>query len=228
MLNLGHKIFDNQKSGLNKIDRSHLTMTINEQIQRSVSLHRTAAQLLSSTRLLEILGKYGEVRLVGSYAANLMMHGDIDVHVIKPHGYTMPDILKVFSEIALTDNFEQQMIWNWDKKTRKPEWKPVTDLGGFYIFLRTRYGEIKWKIDIWFIDSAEQTKADSKLNVMNMTITDEQRKAILAFKKIRNEAGIEYGSQKIYELVLVRGMTSRLRFKLLLIKERCKQWLDNN
>ena len=79
---------------------------------------------------------------------------------------------------------------------------------------------MNWQIDIWLVDAAEQAKEDRKeLNVAKMDVTSAQREAILAFKKLRNEARISFCSQKIYELVLMQGVTSRKKFKQLLRSE---------
>jgi len=113
-------------------------MTKMSNVRWSESLRLEATRLLASCGLIQILQKYGEVRLLGSYAANLMMQGDIDFHVIRSNGYTMPEVLKAYNEIALSGCFEQQTIWNWNKNTRRPEWKPNDGLSGYYVYLRTR------------------------------------------------------------------------------------------
>jgi len=58
---------------------------------------------------------------------------------------------------------------------------------------------------------------------MNAKITLQQRKAILAFKKMRDDSDIDFCSQRIYDLVLKKGMTSRIVFTLLLVREFCKR-----
>jgi hypothetical protein len=192
-------------------------------VRRSERLHRIATELLASCGLVPILEKYGAVRPLGPYPANLMSRGDIDFHVIRPQGYTMRDIVEVYTELALSGRFEQQMIWNWDRKARRPEWKQSDGLSGYYIFLRTRYQEMTWKLDIWFVETAEQAKEDKRFNILNQTVTAEQREAILAFKEIRDDAEADFCSQKIYELVLLKGVTSPAEFIEILKKEAAKK-----
>ncbi len=198
-------------------------MKKSENVRRSESLHRKGTRLLTSCGLLQILRKYGEIRTLGSYHANLMMRGDVDFHVVREEGYTMNDVLRAFNEIALTGCFARHAIWNFDKKSKRTG-RNRKGLRGYYAFFEVRSGRVKWKIDIWFLDAAEQAKEDrKKLNVLRMSVTTEQREAILAFKHLRDEAEISFPSQRIYELVLEKNMMSSVRFRLLLLKERLKQ-----
>lgn len=191
-------------------------------VRWSKSLHRKAARLLTSCKLIEILQEHGEVRPIGSYPANLMMNGDIDFHVISPNGYTMRKVLEVYNQVMLTSRFDYGMIWDWSKKfkrTRRTRGFPR----GYYIGFKKRCGGVKWKIDIWLLGEEEDARNRKNLNVMNMTITAKQREVILAFKKIRNKADVFFSSQWIYDLVLVKGMTSRTKFKMLIAKEKSRQ-----
>jgi hypothetical protein len=188
-------------------------------VQWSESLRRKATRLIASCGLLKILRKYGQVRAWGSYDANLMMHGDIDFHVVRPNGYTVREVLKAYCEVVLTDRFTKHMLWKCKQKL-----KNRSGIRGYYTYFEVRWGGKRWKIDVWFLDAAEQAKEDRiELNAMKMHVTPKQRETILAFKELRNRADVEFSSQRIYELVLMNGMTSRTEFKRLLTKEKLKQ-----
>ncbi len=171
--------------------------------EQSDNFKSLADELLASSKLPQILEKYGQVRFVGSYAAELMMHGDIDIHILRDKEFSRQETLDMFNEIVASTKFNSYYIGDWNDSNAHPEF-PY----GYYIGLNTRIGEIKWKIDIWFLSIAEQERFDRKnMDVTKIALSDEQREAILTFKKYRQENNIKISGQEIYEMVIKNGIT---------------------
>lgn len=47
-----------------------------------------ASDFLDTSRLLSVLSKYGHIEYEGAYAGNVMLHGDVDIKVIKDTDYS--------------------------------------------------------------------------------------------------------------------------------------------
>lgn len=177
--------------------------------EQSDKFKKLADELLASSKLLQILEKFGQIRIVGSYAAGLMMHGDIDIHILRDKEFSKQETLDMFNEIVASTKFNSYYIGDWNDSNVHPEF-PY----GYYIGLKTRIGDIKWKIDIWFLSIAEQERFDKEnMDVTKIALSDEQREAILAFKKYRQENGVKISGQEIYEMVTNTGVVKLDEFK---------------
>lgn len=52
-----------------------------EILKLSQQVKKDADSLILKSKLIEILKKHGKVEFTGSYAADLMIEGDIDIHI---------------------------------------------------------------------------------------------------------------------------------------------------
>ncbi len=180
--------------------------------EQSNKFKSLADELLAFSKLPQILEKYGHVRFVGSYATGLMMHGDIDIHILRDKEFSKQETLDIFNEIVASTKFNSYYIGDWNDSNVHPEF-PY----GYYIGLKTRIGDIKWKIDIWFLSIAEQDRFDrGNMDVTKIASSNEQREAILAFKKYRQENGVKISGQEIYEMVINKDVVGLDEFKKLL------------
>jgi hypothetical protein len=172
--------------------------------EQSDKFKELADELLSSTKLPQILEKYGQVRFVGSYAAKLMMHGDIDIHILRNKEFSKQETLDIFNDIVASTKFNSYYIGDWNDTNIHLEF-PY----GYYVGLKTLIGDIKWKIDLWFVSTAEQDRFNREnMDVTKIALSEEQREAILIFKKYRQENGIKISGQEIYEMILNKKITS--------------------
>lgn len=177
--------------------------------EQSEKMKELADKLLDSSKLLPILEKYGQVTFVGSYAARLMMHGDIDIHILREKGFSKKETLDIFNEIVSLTKFNSYYIGDWNDSNAHPEF-PY----GYYIGLKKRHADIHWKIDIWFVSTNEQDKFNQKnLDITKVSLTEKQQEAILAFKQYRQENGIKISGQRIYEMVINQGARTIDDFK---------------
>lgn len=171
-------------------------------VEQSEKYREVADELLASFKLPEILSKYGRVTFVGSYAANLMMHGDIDIHILRDRPFDKAETLKIFNDLVASTKFNSYYIGDWNGSNLHPEF-PY----GYYIGLKIALNGDNWKIDMWFVDEEEQQRFnDANFDITKVTLTPGQREAILALKKHRNNNGIKISGQKIYESVVKDGM----------------------
>lgn len=155
-------------------------------------------ELLSSSGLIPILEKFGEIKFVGSYAAELQMSGDIDIHVLRDKSFIKEETLVVFNEIVKNTKFNSYYIGDWNGTNLHPEFPE-----GYYIGLKIWFANEKWKIDIWLMSKVEQEKFGRvHFDITKAKITLEQSEEILRLKKHRRENNLKISGQEIYEKVL--------------------------
>lgn len=179
---------------------------MSELTQESENYRKLADNILTSSKIIETLEKHGEVIPHGSYVANLMMNGDIDIYVVKGKNFTQEEVLEIFNEVYLStkDKFRSYYIGgNWDDVRRGDQF-PY----GHYMGMKAVIEEEKWKIDIWFISKEEQERlSKEKFDITKVNVTPEQRETILRFKKYRNENSLSVSGQQIYELLIYKNVS---------------------
>lgn len=164
-----------------------------------------ADTFLKSSQLLNVLEKYGRIEFEGAYAGNVMLHGDIDIKVVRDSDYTQDEMFVILRDIHDTceDNIRSLFIKaDWDDP-RFGQQYPY----GKYIGLKTSLNDERWKFDIWFISEEENERDRGKLDISKADLTEEQRLKILEFKQYRKEHSLKVSGQEIYEAVLEKGFT---------------------
>ena len=155
-----------------------------------------ADKLIEEKGVTETLLKFGKVQFTGAYSYNLMMHGDIDISVVRDTEFSIEEILDIFRMIYLQGNFRSYFIGgDWDDPRKGNEFPK-----GHYIGLKEKIDGERWKFDIWFLSTEEFAKRTT--NEALLTISDEQRGLILECKQYRNENKISVTGQEIYDLVI--------------------------
>lgn len=169
-----------------------------------------ATEFLQNSRLTTVLNKYGRIEYEGAYASNVMMHGDVDIKVIRDADYTQDEMFTILKDIHDTcgDNFRSLFIKaDWDDPRFGTQY-PF----GKYIGLKTFINDERWKIDIWFISETEAERERGVLDISKVTLSDEQRERILMFKQYRKDHNLKISGQEIYEAVLDKGFTDPEEF----------------
>jgi hypothetical protein len=185
-----------------KHDRTRL-IAMGEELQGE------ARQLLASSGLLPLLRRYGHVEFVGAYRLGLMVHGDIDAHITKEKAFTKTQVLKILTDIIGKTFFTSYYFGDWDKSGKNPNFPR-----GYYIGLKKMYCGQKWKIDLWFLSDAEQRRRNKeRINMCEVTLTTTQKVTMMRFKQYLHKVGITLWGQKVYEAVLVDGVTTITGFK---------------
>lgn len=164
----------------------------------SENYKKEADRILVESRLGEDLLKYGEVIFTGAYAGNVMMHGDIDLVVVRDMPYTKDEVFDVMRELYKKGYFRSYFIsGDWDDPRKGVEF-PI----GQYLGLKLKIGDERWKFDIWFVGRQDYEDKEKDFQIKDAVLTQEQRETILLFKKYRNENNISISGFYIYDAVL--------------------------
>lgn len=157
-----------------------------------------ADRILINTGLTDSLKRYGEVNYTGAYAGDVMMHGDIDIAVVRETPYSLEEIFIIFKEIYFERKFKCYFLdgdWNNPKKGKDFP-------NGHYIGLKDVINDEKWKFDIWFISREEFNKRSNLLSIDKVQLTEDQKERILLFKQYRKDNMLDINGQSIYKAVL--------------------------
>jgi hypothetical protein len=165
-----------------------------------------ADEFLKTSRLLDVLEKYGRLEFEGAYAGNVMMDGDIDIKVIRYREFSTDDMFSILRDLhdICGDNFRSYFLKrDWDDPRIGAQY-PY----GRYIGLKAFVNEERWKCDIWFITEDENNRDRHQLDISQKEMTEQQRETILEFKKYRKEHKLKVSGQEIYEAVLEGAQTN--------------------
>lgn len=150
-----------------------------------------AVAMLEQTKLIDILKKYGEVVINGSFKYDLMWGPDIDITVICQN--TRKSSLGVMNEV-IEAKLAQKYQYG-DFVTFKMEKRPES----FILNLILPYCDRKWEVEIWFFEEilVSQKEIDglikSKLNEKNKLI-------ILKMKEKRERSGLSKHSLSSFDI----------------------------
>ena len=166
-------------------------------------LKREAESIVKNLSLLEILRRYGEVRVVGSVALNLIVKRDIDLHVV----VQTDDLFEVVDQIyhALLGIKDVMHIRISDYRGR----------GGIKVGIDSYTGlSGDWSIDLW-ITNLPETTGFALVDRLNQQLTNEQRKAIMTIKKaLHSRSELRDGiSTQIYAAVVDNDVRTVTEFE---------------
>jgi hypothetical protein len=169
---------------------------MNNLINTSKDWKKKADLLLADKNLIETLSKFGKIHFTGAYSYDLMMHGDIDISVVRDEKYTVEEIFEIFKQLYFQGKFRSYFIGgDWDDPRKGQEFPD-----GYYIGLKEKVNGEKWKFDIWFVNETEYAKRNFNHNLETSPI--EQKELILECKKYRNDNKISITGQEIYDMVI--------------------------
>ena len=171
--------------------------------EQSFQVKREADAFLEETKLLSILQSYGTVQLAGSYALDLMVNRDIDVYLLN-RAHTEDSTLAILHASIQRNCFQLHLYYNSFQFPR--EGKPT----GYYIGIKTPFRGNKWKVDIWFLH-ADLPARTQLMNAVEQ-LGETSKLALLRFKQLVLEKGLDVGSMAIYEAVLQKHITDEQAF----------------
>ncbi|MBU2595290.1 hypothetical protein KJ713_00430 [Patescibacteria group bacterium] len=174
---------------------------------KSQKIKRDADKILNDSALLKILKKYGAPKIVGSYDYDLMMNGDIDIHLFVKK-LDKEKAVELLNELIEQNYFDKYALDDWVKinDPRLPE--------GYYIGLKKRISDYKkrWKIDIWQL--TKDTPGSLKYQkLIKDRLNNDLRKLILELKDLRNSKYPDLPSTTIYSLIFNGKVRSKEDFK---------------
>jgi hypothetical protein len=164
---------------------------------------RTEADQLLTSGLRAILDEYGDVHIVGSYALQLMVWRDLDIHVVQP-AIDKTRFFDLGGRIA--DLLRPPRMHYRDETVAATEGLPRGLYWGVYLG-DERDGA--WKIDIWVTDADDFELVRAYGERLNERLSNTTRPLILQIKsdcwrhpKYRRE----FASGDIYSAVLDHGV----------------------
>ena len=185
---------------------------------KSKRFKKTADKLLADSKLVKILDRFGRVSFHGGYALDLLMNGDIDIYVVGK-SFTKDKVLEIFDTIVKLTTFNSYWLADYKKFTHKRGIFP----SAYYIGLKTRIKDEKWKIDIWFLTPKELKKL-KRLDIDKSNITQQQKLTILEFKAWRNEHNPKISGHHIYKAVLENNIKTTTGLKEFIKTKYPKIW----
>ena len=176
-----------------------------------------ANEILHDYGLLQILNKYGNPIVTGSYVLDLMTWRDLDIH-LETNDMTEKRFFELGQEIALSLKPHRMHYRNefLDKTLDLPV--------GFYWGIYTnalRFPEV-WKIDIWALDSNQINIDQKKFNDLKSKIDKDKRSIILSIKNHfckHPEYRKKFYSIDIYHAAIEEDIKSTKEFS---------KWLERN
>jgi hypothetical protein len=167
------------------------------------SLVQEANSIVRDLKLLEILQSYGEARIVGSVALDLVVKLDIDLHLLAG----TPDLLSVVDGI-----YHRLLVREAVHEVRITDWRTA---GGVKIGIDCYPASSgDWSIDIWVTDRPEAT-AFAFVDRLLRDLQPEHRAAILTIKNYFHQQGLlrDGISPVIYKAVLEAGVRTVEEFQ---------------
>lgn len=166
-------------------------------MEKSKLLHDEGLEIIKAFGFLELLERYGEARLVGSVALDLVVKPDLDFHlyvgepgVVEVAGSLMGSLIAEprIREVRITDYLDRASL----------------KIGIDHLPGRTR----DWSVDIW-VTSDFSTLGFEELEEFLMLLNEENRQLILDLKRHYFEQGqLRDGlSSSIYRAVLKEGVS---------------------
>jgi hypothetical protein len=130
-----------------------------------------AKRIISDLDLLQTLEQYGETRLVGSVALELIVKRDIDLHVL----VNTDDLSAVAEKISLDlkKNHRVKEVTIYRDRTNYGVKLSITDFPG---------DSGNWLIEIWITDWIENTQF-AFTELLQRTLTHQQREIIMQIKE---------------------------------------------
>ena len=196
-------------------------MKYNNLLDKSKRYKNLADKILQESKIVKVLEKFGKVEFTGSYAADLMVSGDIDIYVIN-RSFSKNKVFEIFNKIVKSYKFRGYLFFDF-KSHRRPGF-PF----GYYVGLKIKKYNDEWKIDIWFITNKELQKI-KYLNLKEITIDKKKKLAILKFKSYRNKLKSyrnkvfpKTPSNVIYDAVLKHNILKLSEFKKYLTEQKEK------
>lgn len=172
-------------------------MDYSEYIKKQNLLHKKALKIIKELDLIQLLGKYGEVKIVGSVALELMSWPDIDIIV-----YSSPNIDN-FLEV-IRSLFSKESTYSINIQDFRKSIYPDRPQGIYCGLTYLEKPKTFWKIDIWFLPKKED-KAVKLVEWVKERINNESRKTILKIKNEMREK-LDYGKKisgvDVYRAVL--------------------------
>lgn len=168
-------------------------------------LMREAKGILKETQLLSLLSNFGDARLVGSVALDLVVKLDIDIHVFLGGSSSMHSAKTLLPMLLDLENI---------REVRITDYRHIESVKMTIDYYPGHSGY--WSIDIWLTIDSSTTGFD-QVESIKRTLTEEFRELILSIKTHYYKFGLLHDglSNLIYDAVITRGVKTVEEFEKL-------------
>jgi hypothetical protein len=179
---------------------------------RQTQLQAEADALRRQWRLDEVLSRIGPVHYTGSYVSGLMVWRDLDVMVLVPSGFGLPDLVGLLADLVALPGLAGFDVHD-ERGPRSPTGQRRDER--WHLPLLTDSASGAWRIDLtlWLYDAhVNLTHWHEELRAR---VTPEQRAAILTIKnawQVRPEYPDRVSGLEIYTAVLEDGVRTPEQF----------------
>ena len=161
---------------------------------------QTAQKILDTTKVIQILEKYGEVKIGGSFKYDLMWGPDIDICVIcDDNRRSSTSALKELVDLKIAQKYEYGDFVTFPRDKR-----PMSYILNFIL----PFDGQKWETEIWFFNEYPEKQLEID-KLITGKLTNETKKIILEMKEQRDQSGNnkhQISSTDIYRQVLENGV----------------------
>lgn len=180
-------------------------------IKKQNTLQQQAKEVLNHLDLIDILSKYGEVKIVGSMALDLMTWPDIDIDLVSKE-INDKDYFEMVIYIFSQKSIKHLMLI--DNRSSFEKNRPKS----MYIGIVYNFDGVDWKIDIRYLDSSSAS-ADDDVKQIKSKLTTENIKKILEIKTaLHNHPKYrkDFSGYDIYQAVLEKNISTVEEYSALL------------
>lgn len=178
-----------------------------ELINRSAQVKKSAKSFIDTKGFEEILSMFGTIVYTGSYAYDLMVWNDIDLHVILDSDVKQHEQFSQISSKFLEDGEVKSIKLINFYKRRKPSMPQGMYMGLSYDL----EGGSSWKVDIWSLSSENRDKNTQLEKSINNRITDDTKLLVLdwKFRLMGQDVRVPHGaSYLLYQGIIFEGLKS--------------------
>ena len=162
---------------------------------RKSQLKREAEGIIAELNLLKLLTAYGDARVVGSVALDLIVKLDIDIHILVRNEDLLEVINDIYRKLLNHDSVHEVRISDYRDQGVKLGIDSYPGVSG------------NWSIDIWVTNKVEETGFEM-VERLRGEMSMEHRKNIMAIKSYYHERGLlrDGISSLIYSAVVEKGV----------------------
>ena len=163
--------------------------SFNSKIMTS-KIHLEAQKILTQTKILKTLSKFGNVRIGGSFYTDLMFDPDIDISVASAN--PRKSAREFLQTIVKKRIFQKYQYGDFEKFPRKN--RPKAHI----VVLILPFNSRQWEIEIWFVKkhNSEQIVLEEKLK----NLSAKKKAEIVKLKVGRAASGMDKHALSSFEI----------------------------
>ena len=158
----------------------------------SKTTSQEAKEILTHSNYIQIVKKYGDLRVGGSFYTGLMYGPDIDFSIASPN--PRKAALGFLNEVIQNNFFQKYQYGNFEDHPRQNR------LHGHMVVLILEYKGRKWEIETWFLKKHVKAQIAIEEKLYNLSIKDKNK--IIELKHKREINGLDKHSLSSHDIYL--------------------------